>query len=145
MTDVWSGNAARVDRTRRDLPERSKRVEALIIHTTGSGIIGKALAANADPLDHAAAYYAKPKSYASHYLVGYDGTIVGTVPENLVAYHAGVSKSRRKLYSSPPCRARSTRPRRSCGRGRSSSTSWIATSSARSRARSSTNWRSRSG
>ena len=99
MSDVWSGNAARVDRTQRDLPARSKAVQALIIHTTGSGIIGKALKANADPLDYAAAYYARPKSYASHYLVGYDGTIVGTVPENVTAYHAGVGKSRRRLYA----------------------------------------------
>ena len=97
--DVWSGNAARVDRTRRDLPSRTKAVTALVVHTTGSGIIGKALKANADPLDYAADYYARPKSYASHYLIGYDGTIVGTVPENLVAYHAGVGKGRRKLYA----------------------------------------------
>lgn len=97
--DVWSGNAARVDRTKRDLPARRKPVVAVVMHTTGSGIIGKALKANADPLDYAAEYYARPQSYASHYLIGYDGTIVGTVPENLVAYHAGVSKGRRKLYA----------------------------------------------
>jgi len=98
MTDIWSGNATRIERTQRDLPERGKKVHAVIIHTTGSGIVGKALKKDLDPLDYAASYYARKNSYASHYLVGYDGTVVGTVPENLVAYHAGVSKGRRSIY-----------------------------------------------
>jgi len=98
MSDVWSGDAVRIERTGRDLPARTKPVRAVVIHTTGSGIVSKALKKNIDPLDYAAAYYARKTSYASHYLVGYDGTIVGTVPENLVAYHAGVSKGRRSIY-----------------------------------------------
>ena len=98
MSDVWSGNAVRIERTKRDLPARRKDVLAVVIHTTGSGIVGKALKKDVDPLDYAAEYYARKNSYASHYLVGYDGTVVGTVPENLVAYHAGVSKGRRSIY-----------------------------------------------
>lgn len=98
MTDTWSGNAVRIERTKRDLPARRKEVRAVIVHTTGSGIVVKALKKDLDPLDYAAAYYARKSSYASHYLVGYDGTVVGTVPEQLVAYHAGVGKGQRSTY-----------------------------------------------
>lgn len=109
MTDIWSPIATRIVRTsRRDLILRMRAVAAVIVHTTGGGIVTKALKAGKDPLQYAADYYARPNAYASGYLVGpfaneeYDAagddTIVGTVPDNLVAYHAGVSKARLALY-----------------------------------------------
>jgi len=100
--DAWSGLVTRVHRTERDLPARRGQVKAVVVHTTGSGIVLKALKRDEDPLAYAAAYYRGRRAYASHYLVGHDFTradaIVGTVPENLVAYHAGVGRKLAAMY-----------------------------------------------
>lgn len=84
---------------RTDLPKRALPVRAVIVHTTGTGVIEQALRKGRPPLDFAAAFYARPTVYASHYLVGYEGEVVSTVPEATVAYHAGVSKAHRGLYA----------------------------------------------
>lgn len=109
MTDIWSGQATLIERTKRtNLPVRTRPVQAIGIHTTGGGIIVKALKRGEEPFQVAAAYYARARSYASGYLVGAfaedeyeadaDDAIVGTVPDNLVAYHAGVSRGRIAIY-----------------------------------------------
>jgi len=101
MNDVWSPCADRLERTRRDLPERElSAARAVVVHTTGSGIVIKALKKGADPLNYAAEYYARPRSFCSHYLVGHDaeGGIIGTVPEGLIAYHSGVASKRVAAY-----------------------------------------------
>ena len=71
---------------------------AVVVHTTGGGIIDRALRKGADPLQHAAEYYARPDAYASHYLVGYGGEIISTVAEDRVAYHAGVGRAHLEVY-----------------------------------------------
>ena len=69
---------------RTDLPKRALPVRAVIVHTTGTGVIEQALRKGRPPLDFAAAFYARPTVYASHYLVGYEGEVVSTVPEGSV-------------------------------------------------------------
>lgn len=84
---------------RTDLPRRTLPVRAVVVHTTGTGIVEQALRKGRPPLDFAAAHYAKASSFASHYLIGYEGEVVGTVPEAVVAYHAGVPTAHRGLYA----------------------------------------------
>jgi hypothetical protein len=105
--DIWSGNATLIDRTKRpatgkgSLPAMGKPV-GVIVHTTGGGIVAKALKKGKDPLAYAAEYYARKNSYGSHYLVAPfaeetysegDDSVVGTVPEQLVAYHSGLGRT----------------------------------------------------
>lgn len=97
--ETWSPLTASVVKSRRKLHPRSvNKVGAILVHTTGSGIVAKARKMGRDPLDHAVAHYAGPKAYTSHYVMGWDGAIVGIVPENERALHAGVSDERRRLY-----------------------------------------------
>jgi N-acetyl-anhydromuramyl-L-alanine amidase AmpD len=73
--------------------------QAVVVHTTGSGILVAALKEGRDPLAYAAAYYARPDSFTSGYLVGHEGEVVGLVPDNLIACHAGVGQGRAALYA----------------------------------------------
>lgn len=100
MADVFSPLVNEVVRTKRtDLPARAAKVQAVMIHTTGSGLIANALKAGKDVLAYYAAYYARADAYASGSVVGWEGKVVGTVPDNLIAYHAGVSKTYRAIYA----------------------------------------------
>jgi len=95
----WSGLTSEVVRSRRSLKKRNwKKVLAAMIHTTGSGIVAKAKKKGMSPMDYAIRYYAGPKAYTSHYLMDWDGRIVGIVPEDLRALHAGMSDARLRLY-----------------------------------------------
>jgi len=108
--DIWSGLTTRIVRTKRtNLPKRTRPVHGVVLHTTGGGIITKALKLGEDPLEYAAAYYARAKSYASNYLIGpfsdpdFDGSddvIIGTIHEGLVSYHSSLptSSARYKTY-----------------------------------------------
>lgn len=112
MSDVWSPlvdhvyRSARLDRATapkgRPLPVRRGNVQAAIVHTTGSGAVVKALKKGIDPFEYLARYYAKAHAYASGYLVGERPgvgiEVVGTVPDDRVAYHAGVAASRAAIY-----------------------------------------------
>ena len=105
--DIWSPAADPIIRTKRPikapgvrngLPLRKRVPTVIIIHTTGSGIIIKALKRGLDPREYAAAYYAGLRAFSSGYLVGWDKHVVGTVPEQLVAYHTGSSRERAAAY-----------------------------------------------
>ena len=103
MSEVWSGLTTKIVKTKRtNLPKRTLDVVAVVVHTTGSGIVAKALKKSLDPQEYAAKYYAGKRSFSSHYLVGHDfsrdDAIIGTVPENLVSYHSGMNKHRRAIY-----------------------------------------------
>ncbi|MBM3466127.1 MAG: N-acetylmuramoyl-L-alanine amidase [Armatimonadetes bacterium] len=106
--DIWSGLATRFARTRRALSPRTLPPQAVVVHTTGGGIIAKALKAGDEPIERALAWYSAEKSYTSGYLVGAfgeeghdddDDAVAGIVPDNLVALHAGVGKDRMALYA----------------------------------------------
>jgi hypothetical protein len=98
VTDIWSPNVTVISKSKRKLKPRDMALLAgTVVHTTGSGIVVKALKRGDDPLDYAEAYYARASSYASNYLAGHDfgraDVIVGTVPENLVAYHTSLPRT----------------------------------------------------
>ena len=84
--------------SKRALQPRPGPVGCVIAPTTGGGIVATAIRRGLDPLDYAADHYARPDVFASHYLVGWAGEVIQTVPEAVVALHAGVSTERRKLY-----------------------------------------------
>ena len=66
-----------------DLPERDKKlIKFIIIHYTGMKVESKAIER-----------LVSPKSKVStHYFIRNDGTIINMVPDEYVAWHAGVSK-----------------------------------------------------
>jgi N-acetyl-anhydromuramyl-L-alanine amidase AmpD len=74
--------------------QRETKVYGLIVHTTGSSPAEmaagkrKRVASCTSAADCALALYATGKGFA-HYLIGYDGKIFATAPENKVAWHAG--------------------------------------------------------
>lgn len=97
--ETWSPLIARIQKTKRKLRKRKlEDVVGVVVHTTGRGIVGKAVKKKKDPFQYALDYYCGPKAYTSHYLMGWDGSVVGIVPEDERAYHAGVSTTRKNLY-----------------------------------------------
>jgi len=62
------------------------------VHTTGSGVVDKALKLKVDPLDYAVAYYLKPDSYFPHYVCGWDGHLVQVADERERAQHVGFAE-----------------------------------------------------
>ncbi len=86
----------------RPLPSRSGPVQAVIIHTTGSGIVRRALREGLQEekeiLDYCAGRMTRPWAYSPHYLVGWDGTIINLVPEGTVAYHAALPRKHVRIY-----------------------------------------------
>lgn len=71
----------------------------LMVHTTGSGIVGQALAKKRDPLEHAVEYYLKPDSYHPAYVGGWDGAVVQVASELIRAPHAAVVRERPDFLS----------------------------------------------
>lgn len=68
---------------------RSSAIYGLVLHTTGSGIVDRAVSRGLDPLAHAVDYYLDPDSYHPHYVVGWDGKIVQIADESIRAPHVG--------------------------------------------------------
>lgn len=106
--DIWSGLVTMTTRTKRKLAARTLPPQAVVVHTTGGGIVAKALKADREPLTEALAWYSGPKAYSSGYLIGgfrrpgwdaQDDAIAGIVPDNLVALHAGVPAGNAALYA----------------------------------------------
>jgi N-acetyl-anhydromuramyl-L-alanine amidase AmpD len=83
---------------RRDVDDRAIPVYGVAVHCTGSGIVTKALAHGADPLEYAVGYYLRPDSYFAHYVIGFDGTIAQIADEHERASHIGLTKADRHAY-----------------------------------------------
>lgn len=66
----------------------------IMIHTTGRGVISKAVQRGTTPVDEALNYYLK--TCGVHYLNGYDGTLIQMLPDDRFGAHAGVSEIHRK-------------------------------------------------
>lgn len=76
----------------RDVADRSIAVFGIAVHCTGSGIVAKALAQEADPFEYALAYYLRPNTYFAHYLIDFDGTIAQIAESSgRLACHEGIS------------------------------------------------------
>ena len=66
-----------------DLPERDKKlIKFIIIHYTGMKVESKAIERLVNP----------KSKVSTHYFIRNDGTIINMVPDEYVAWHAGVSK-----------------------------------------------------
>lgn len=79
--------------------ERESSVFGLAVHTSGSGIVAKALALKRDIVTYVVEYYTKAK-YSCHYIVGYDGQIFQVSADDRRVPHIGVSALERDLYLS---------------------------------------------
>ena len=65
-----------------DLPERSKKlIKFVIIHYTGMKVESKAIERLVNP----------KSKVSTHYFIRNDGTIINMVPDEYVAWHAGLS------------------------------------------------------
>lgn len=95
--EAWSPLVKGFRKTRATLRRRENAPKFLICHTTGSGVLR-----HPDPLEWALDYYSGPKAYTSHYLIDWEGGLWGIVPENEVAYHAGINDADRALYARGP-------------------------------------------
>ncbi len=73
----------------RDVKDRTAPVYGVALHTTGSGVVDKALKLGSTPFDIAVATYTKPDAYAAHYVVDYDGTIAQIGDEHEDLQHVG--------------------------------------------------------
>lgn len=82
----------------KDVPDRTVPVYGVVVHTTGRGIVDKALAKGADPLYYAASYYLDPKPYGAHYVIGWDGTILQLADDHEKMWHVGLNKKERKAF-----------------------------------------------
>lgn len=77
---------------------RGSAVYGLVLHTTGSSIVQRAIARGEDPLEHAVDYYLQPDAFHPHYVIGWDGTAVQVADESIRAPHVGFGD--RPLYLS---------------------------------------------
>ena len=74
-------------------------VSAVVIHTTGSGVIRRwkkqgPRFKEKTPFDTAVRIYTRLMKAGGHYVVGQDGQVVQLVPEHLAAWHVGSRKAR---------------------------------------------------
>lgn len=76
---------------------RSGSVFGFAVHTTGSGIVDKAIKKGADPFQYALDYYLSAEFYAQ-YLIGYDGKIAQICDERVRAQHIGFKERAAFLY-----------------------------------------------
>lgn len=74
---------------RADRPKRAGGLFGVACHTTGSGVVDKAFAAGKDPLALVAEVYGQPGAFSGTYAIGWDGTIVSVMSEDLEAQHIG--------------------------------------------------------
>src|SRR5437870_12859889 len=119
MTTTWYGETSAVapasrtvsplavgDGLRRSTP-RTRTVNGVCVHTTGSGPATKATGTTRPPLQLALDYYVHGREGFPHYLIDYDGTIRAICDEGEVAWHAGWATRRRKSRcsgrTSPVC------------------------------------------
>ena len=76
----------------------------IVFHTTGSGVIQKALESGAKTEAQqgkfVSNFYVKMKGVSTHFLVDRDGMIWQMVPTTREAWHAGWSEAVKKLYGS---------------------------------------------
>ena len=86
-------------RALRNVGDRTEPVYGVAMHSTGSGIIAKALAAGRDPLGEVVAYYSSPATpYFGHYAIDYDGVIVQIADEHERAQHVGFPPEQRQAF-----------------------------------------------
>jgi len=80
--------------------KRRKKMKpfGLAVHTTGKGIVNKALKKGVLPINMALDRYRKKGSV--HYTIGYDGTIYQMLADDRYAAHIGVSWLQRRSYLS---------------------------------------------
>lgn len=83
--------------TRDDAQDRTEPVYGVVIHTTGSTLVGKALAAGRPPLQAALDYY-RSSPYFAHYVVGYQGEIGQVADEHEKASHVEYSQEARGAF-----------------------------------------------
>jgi hypothetical protein len=69
----------------------------LCVHTTGGGIVRKAIEAQIDPMARATEFYAHGGVYP-HYLIGWDGAIVSLAPDDHMAAAAKWEPWEREAY-----------------------------------------------
>lgn len=97
-TDGWSRLATRAAHPR-DVTNRST-VWGITLHTTGSGVAREAKKDGIAPLEWAVAYYCDPDSYAAHYVIDHDGTVVQIANEWERMSHVGLDAAEREKYLS---------------------------------------------
>lgn len=83
---------------RGDRPQRNQDVYGIAAHTTGSGVVDKALAQGVDPLTLVAEIYGRPYSFSGTYAIGWDGTIAAIMREDLEAEHIGFPAADRLTF-----------------------------------------------
>ena len=81
------------------LDKRKLTPVAVVVHTTGGGILARfdregAKKGDASPLETAVRVYSKIMTSSGHYVIGQRGECVQMVPEMTVAQHVGSAKSR---------------------------------------------------
>ena len=76
---------------------KRKEVKGILIHTTGSGIVKKAIAKKKKPIEYAIEYYKTGSAYP-HYLIDWNGDIFKFCDELKYAAHAKWSNDEKKLY-----------------------------------------------
>lgn len=86
---------------RSDAKDRTVPVWGVAVHCTGSGIVSKAMARGADPLEYTVAHYLDPATpYYGHYVVGFRGEIVQVADEHENAQHVGFAAQQRSDFLS---------------------------------------------
>lgn len=79
---------------RRKLQQYSRgSFSAVIVHTTGLGVVRKSERWGVDPFAAAIRVYSTQMDAGGHYLVGQMGQVAQLVPESVVAWHVGASGS----------------------------------------------------
>jgi N-acetyl-anhydromuramyl-L-alanine amidase AmpD len=84
---------------RTDATDRTAPVYGVVVHTTGSSIVDKALKNRQTPLDAALAYY-RTSPYFAHYVIGYGGETAQVADEHEKAMHVGWGQEARGAFLS---------------------------------------------
>lgn len=82
------------------MPPRNRKPFGLAVHTTGSGIVERAVKRKVDVLWHCAEFYLDIYNDGPTYVAGWDGKIIQVVDEMTVAWHVGLTTQQRDLLES---------------------------------------------
>jgi N-acetyl-anhydromuramyl-L-alanine amidase AmpD len=70
----------------------------LCVHTSGRGILSRALRDDMDPVDAALKWYRASTRSGVHYVVGWDGCLFQMLDDNKRGAHVGLSRKDRRAY-----------------------------------------------
>lgn len=97
----WPSELGAKAPSERKVPKRRKKIQYVIVHTTGSGVYSLAARSGKNAFDAAVSYYRGPTAYTSHFVAGLEaGQFTQIVSLEEIAFHAGVGTEGALLYNS---------------------------------------------